>query len=672
MTATLHDFQRRAVDDVTASLRRGGRVVLVSPTGTGKTVMAAAICREFGGRILWMTHRRELVMQAAGHLRSVGLCVGTMPSLTPAVEHPVTVASVQTLVRRDARAADLVVVDECHHVAAASYRKVLDHFDGVPVLGLTATPERLDGRGLGDAFDTLYETGKVREMIDMGYLAEPDIYAPPGPDTHGVRTIGGDFDRRAVSARMQGRLVGDVIEHWKQHARGKATLLFAVNVAESRRMERAFLRAGVTAVHVDAHTSTARRDEVFRAFRARSIEVVCNVELVTEGFDFPDLECVIIARPTQSVALYMQMVGRVMRTAEGKSGAVVIDHAGNFDRCGDPTEGREWTLDGVQGEPKTGLRRRRCQQCFRVLKAGQADCPSCGWSRQAASKDGPDWEAGDLVLRSKSSSRRAPFADREAVWDALRALAERGGMGLEWCRQEFAKTFGQPTLDAQGRLSKTAQRVCTRCGKAFDQRPDEPRGNFDRRSKCLRPECGKEPKACARCGVTFGPRPNESRDTYVKRTTCSVKCWRGSISASVIKHGIAPKKCVVCDAEFGIGQGESRFDFARRKTCAASCRYKTRRPKAKRCRVCGVEFRIRPDERSIDFNRRMTCSLDCRTRSRGRSPDRFVIKYDTRPKPCSKCGKAMRIRGSEKARDFERRRTCGTDKCRKRRREVMA
>jgi DNA repair protein RadD len=223
--------------------------------------------------------------------------------------------------------ADIIVVDEAHHVRARTYMRILELYPNAIVIGLTATPVRGDGRGRGNVFEVPVECPSVAELIDAGYLVGTKVYAPSLPDLRGVRVERDDYVEAQLAQRMDNaKLVGDAVEHWLRFAERRQTVVFATTVAHSLHIRDEFRRAGVLAEHIDGTTPTEERDAILARLAAGQVEVVCNAMVLTEGWDQPSVSCLVLARPTKSLGLYRQMVGRALRPAPGKTDALILDH----------------------------------------------------------------------------------------------------------------------------------------------------------------------------------------------------------------------------------------------------------------------------------------------------------------------------------------------------------
>lgn len=375
----LRDYQHSAIQETFRSWHCGDRRALLQlPTGGGKTVIFAEITRQFvvkGSRVLVLVHREELLRQSIAKLQQV--CQGEVGAIkagypeTPLA--PIQVASVQTLVKRpiDLEQFDLVIVDEAHHAAAGTYQAILEACPNAYHLGVTATPKRLDGKGLSDLFDCLIPGPSVRELIEQGHLSQYRMFAPAAAiETKGVRSLGGDFNVGQLrQAALADGVMGAIVPSWLELAQGKQTVVFCVDIEHSQSVCEAFLEQGIVAAHLDGTIPTDERRNVLGAFRDRKITVLTNCGIISEGLDIPGIEAVQILRPTQSVSLYLQQIGRALRPVEGKEYAIVVDHTTNWVEHGLPDDEREWSLDGTEKRQRQHLERsqngevREIEQC---------------------------------------------------------------------------------------------------------------------------------------------------------------------------------------------------------------------------------------------------------------------------------------------------------------------
>lgn len=389
----LRDYQTDLIARVRQSLAAHRAVICQAPTGAGKTALAvymmgAAQRRGIGS--MFVVHRNELVEQTSAALWEQNLQHGLIQSGRSISRMPAQVASVQTLVRRTHKyePPGLVIVDEAHRAAADTYRRVLDAYPSAKVVGLTATPQRTDGRGLDHLFTDMQCGPSVRWLIDEGYLSDYRIFGPDprgaAVDLSGVRTRAGDWAKDDLEAAMdRPSITGDAVAHYKRHAMGKRAIGFCVTVNHSRHTCAAFNAAGIPAEHMDGGTPKTERQAILDRFRRGVTWVLFNVELAVEGLDVPAAEALIMLRPTQSVIVHLQAIGRVMRAAPGKPHAIILDHVGNCLRpgLGLPDDDREWSLAGREkrkrGEVEPTTPVTVCKSCFAIFRPAPV-CPHCG------------------------------------------------------------------------------------------------------------------------------------------------------------------------------------------------------------------------------------------------------------------------------------------------------
>lgn len=451
----LRDYQSRAVDAVRDAYRGGARApLLVAPTGAGKTVMfsyIASTTANRGKRVLILAHRRELIRQASRKLRETGVQHGIIAPGHTATRDLVQVASVQTLGRRlqDPRydTPDLIVIDEAHHAVAGQWATVCAAYPKARLLGVTATPERLDGRGLGldagGAFDAMVLGPSVAELVEAGFLTPSRVFAPAeAPDLSGIRTRGGDYETGALAeAMVKPQIVGDAVNHYARHANGLPAILFSPSVAHSEAMAKAFCAAGFRAVSASGASEASVRDAAINGLGTGAVQVLCACDLVSEGLDVPAVASVILMRPTKSLGLFLQQVGRGLRPAPGKTHLLILDHSGNTLRHGLPETPREWSLEGRKkpaGKKDIVPPARQCPQCFAVF-APVAACPSCG-AVFPVSKREIEHVEGDLVeidgerlARLRSAPLHSLLAGATSEQD-LKLIAKARGYHPKWVR----------------------------------------------------------------------------------------------------------------------------------------------------------------------------------------------------------------------------------------------
>jgi len=388
MSFQLREYQSDLIGQARAQIRAGQRsVLMVAPTGAGKTALAAYMLGTASGRgnrCWFMVHRRELIVQSSRTFDKVGIPHGIVSAGFSADRRAgVQIASVQTLTRRigSVPPPDMIVWDECHHIASSSWASIFSMFPDVIHVGLTATPCRLDGRGLGDWFNVMVEGPTTKWLIENNFLSPYKMFAPTVPDMAGVHTRGGDYVTKEAASKMdRPSITGDAIQHYRRLCDGKRAIVFASSIEHSKNVVAQFQANGYAAAHLDGSTDRAIRDKTLRDFEAGHIKIVSNVDLFGEGFDLPAIEAVILLRPTQSTGLYLQMVGRGLRTADGKENAVILDHAGNVFRHGLPDEVREWNLNAKPKKKRERDEAPKVQMCEECFFSGEpfSVCPVCG------------------------------------------------------------------------------------------------------------------------------------------------------------------------------------------------------------------------------------------------------------------------------------------------------
>ena len=463
----LRPYQVQAIDDVERAIETGRRRVLaVAPTGSGKTVIGAEIIKtavDNCKRVLVLAHTREIIRQTSLKLYGYGIQDHGIiqAGLVSNPERPVQVASIQTLWTRAMRLermplppADLLIVDECHHTPAETYRKIIAEYPNAVLLGMTATPCRGDGRGLGNIFDIIVETPQVAELIEQGFLVRTRVYAPTDPDLRGVETRVGDYVELQLAGRMdRDSLVGDIVSHWHRYGERRKTVCFAVNVAHSIHIRNEFLKSGVKCEHVDGSTPKPERDAALARLASGETELITNCMVLTEGWDLPAVSCGVLARPTRKMGLFRQMIGRLLRPAPGKFNAIVLDHSGAVFRHGFVEDAVEWTLDPERRSESPAHAARlaaghhsrlvECTSCGSVRTAGEP-CGHCGFLPQRPPR-AIVFGDGDLgLVDRKSGAVRSAFDPHERMrWLAMLYFIERErGYRRTWARVNYREKFG--------------------------------------------------------------------------------------------------------------------------------------------------------------------------------------------------------------------------------------
>lgn len=463
---TLRPYQHLVLDEAHQHARE--RPILVCPTGSGKSVIGA----EVGFRVvhherqlLWLVHRRELVEQAVEHLQTRGLDVGVIMSGESARPRaPVQVASTQTLQRRETPRAHVLVYDEVHHSTAKGNQNILTRPEVQSMLwvGLTATPARLDGTGLREAgWGHLVQGPSVRELIAQGHLSPYKYFAPVTPDMRGVTKRGGDYAKGEAAERM--KIVGDAVDLYRQFLTDGKALGFCVTVEHSQRVAKQFSDSGIPALHLDAKTSATERSEGVERFRAGEVRVLCNVGLFDEGFDAPDCDGVLLMRPTRSLVVARQQVGRALRPAPGKEHAVILDMAGNWSRVGLPDEHIEWSLDGKAKRQAEQQPWRTCPGCWAIIPVHARVCPECGRQQVPVRRRDVRHQRGvlrEIQQRLREENADRPVGDRrELYWRCLMRARGRGWR-IKRARLDYLRASG---YGVDGRLRDLEEAARTGC-----------------------------------------------------------------------------------------------------------------------------------------------------------------------------------------------------------------
>jgi superfamily II DNA or RNA helicase len=466
----LRDYQINAISNLRDSLRHHRRVCLQLPTGAGKTRIAAEIASlasDKGHGVMFLATRRELIHQAAIAFQKEGLSVGKVMAGERSNTHAnIQICSMDTVHARVVRgsgklvlpAAKLVIADEAHLFITRARQEVLSLWPGAALIGLTATPIRGDGRGLGQVFDDLVLGPSIRELTDQGHLVPVRYFAPSKPDLSKIRLDkDGDYQQKELTKRMnQPKLVGDIIDNWKRLASDRQTVVFCTSIAHSIAVCEAFCAAGIKAEHIDAETPNDHRAAILARVESGATQVVCNVFVMSYGLDIPSLSCAVIARPTKSLGLYMQSVGRILRPFPGKVDAMVIDHSGAVEENGFIDAFIPWSLDGDVKIKDAILKEQQaakepaqieCSVCHAVFVARHV-CPSCGHEMVRAGKPLPvvqaDLEEIKAPKMTAAEKRNAThdWPTKIAFIGGLKTLAAEQGKKDGWVAHKYREFYG--------------------------------------------------------------------------------------------------------------------------------------------------------------------------------------------------------------------------------------
>ena len=437
---SLRPYQQAAVDQVRDSFRAGRRrPLLVAPTGSGKTVTfsyVTASAAAKGNRTLILVHRAELLEQCHRALNSMDVPHGLIAAgLTPERHQLTQIASVQTLIRRFDRvvAPDLIVIDEAHHATAGAWASVLKQYPDARVLGVTATPQRLDGKGLGEVFDDLIRGPEVADLIEQNFLARPIYYAPKTVSMDGVRTTAGDYNRADLAERMdRPTITGDAVTHYRKYCDGQPCIVFCTGIKHAEHVAAAFNAEGYRFQVIDGTLSKDERARRVLDLSSGALQGLVSVDIVSEGFDLPCVSVAILLRPTASLSLHLQQIGRVLRPSPGKQRAVILDHVGNCRRHGLAEEIRDWSLDGIKRKTKRGPQddvasTRQCPQCFAVHTPSPA-CPQCLHVYEIKDRipDVVDGELEELKARQQVRERKREQGTAQTLEDLIKVGKARG------------------------------------------------------------------------------------------------------------------------------------------------------------------------------------------------------------------------------------------------------
>jgi len=374
----LRDYQTETIDNIYHSIRQGHRSIMVQqPPRTGKTLIMAEIARRAtakGNRVLFVVHRKEIVDQARETFKNQSVNMRL-----------VTMGMVQTLTRRVDKLdkPTIIFVDEAHHVLAKSYMRILERFPDATRLLFTATPIRLSGEGFDGVADDLIIGKPIDWLIENNYLAPIDYYAPSGIDSKQLKVKrSGEFDEKSIEQALKPKIYGDVVATFKKLSKDKQAIAYTYNVNSAIKLADTFSHNGITAKYVTGKTPKDERDAIVDNYRNGKIQVIANPMIFTEGIDLPNVDTVIMLRPTQSLSLYLQFAMRSMNPRKGKT-AIIIDHVGNVNRFGLPTDNREWNLIGTDKRTKhasaSTVSVTTCQFCFAVFeRKNLTHCPVCG------------------------------------------------------------------------------------------------------------------------------------------------------------------------------------------------------------------------------------------------------------------------------------------------------
>jgi len=468
----LRPYQIKALDDTRAALRESKKVILTMPTGSGKTAVAKVMIENAiskGLRAAFVVDRLSLLDQTCGVFEAAGLEYGVMQG-----DHYLTdyskqfqICSAQTIARRGIGSFDLLIWDESH----VMYRGLLGNLkdsNGTYFVGLTATPWT---KGLGKYWEKLVTGPSSEELMKDGFLSQYKAYGPGKPDLSNVRISAGDYNKKDLSkATDKKEITGDIIDHWFLHAKERRTVVMAVDIAHAEHITEEFKKRDIKADVVHSFRKQHENQKSLIDFKDGTTQVLCSVDMISRGFDMPQADCLIIARPTKSLNYHIQAIGRILRPCEGKEFALILDHAGNIERLGFPDDEFDMVLDkggkkrkmmcpfcGWEGSAnldekcpicnlqtiakKSSSKEKLptpCSNCKTLFRG--KECPNCGHERKRQSNVGTKEEM--LIEMQKGRHGATPRVDKEVIFAKLLAGARVVGFKDGWAKYQYRNYFG--------------------------------------------------------------------------------------------------------------------------------------------------------------------------------------------------------------------------------------
>lgn len=438
----LYPDQAELVERTRAAMRQHKAVLLQLATGGGKTVLAAHMVHRSmakGTRSMFLVPRRELLRQTSETFLRYDIAHGIQAAgYNPNPFMPVQIATTGTLARRldHAPKADVVFVDEAHF-GASEQASIIAHYRqrGAWIVGLSATPTKLSGKGLDDTYDHMECGPPIGDLIAMGRLSGYRMFAPSHPDLSGIATVAGDYAKGQLASRMESDrvLTGDAVKHYADHALGRLCIAYCTSVLHAQIVADAFRTAGIAAASIDGGMGDDQRARIIKAFARRELLVLTNCELLTFGFDLASaagmdvtVEALADLRPTKSVALQLQKWGRALR--KKAYSALIFDHAGNVEHHGMPDDDRDWTLAGMERKEKApgdaASAVRQCPACYFCHRPAPV-CPNCGSVYPVQSRMVEQID-GDLHEITESRKKRQDQGRAQTVADLIKLGHARG------------------------------------------------------------------------------------------------------------------------------------------------------------------------------------------------------------------------------------------------------
>ena len=418
-------------------MNNNSKPLVCMPCGSGKTVLFASMAQssQAKGKTVWfLVHRQELLNQTIETFKRFNIPLKTI--------HIGMVISVANHLDKYP-APDFIIFDEAHFSAAGTWQKIINAFPNAKIVGLTATPCRLDGKPLGSIYDDLIVGISTHELIEQGYLAPYKYFAPVVTDLSALKRKGNDFDAESATELLSTKAVfGDVIKHYREYADGLQAICYCASIKHSEAMAAEFQTEGINAVHFDGNTPGPTRADIIAKFRSGDIKILCNVDLISVGFDVPDCHCCILLRPTMSTALFIQQSMRALRPQLNKT-AIILDHVNNYERHGLPDDDREWSLSApiksrASYREDGKLIVRQCPECYFTYKTACV-CPNCGYKAELTRQEIKNIKEIRLQEIKQNARERATAAIKDKDISECHSLSEI----MAWCKQNGKKAgFG--------------------------------------------------------------------------------------------------------------------------------------------------------------------------------------------------------------------------------------
>lgn len=445
----LRNYQEHAISELRSFVSLGlKKVIMALPTGAGKSIIFGQIIKnalEKEKIVLWLVHRRNLVYQMRDVLQEFDIKCGLiMAGNDSDTKLPIQLCTIQTLHRRLQLAdpfsnrffidADLVLIDEGHRSLSKTYLNLIKMYQDKTIISCTATPMRADGRGMGEVYDAIAYIAGVKELTDKGYLSPARYFAPATPNLKGVNIAMGDYVVKQLAEKVNKQKInGDIVDNWLKNGENRNTLVFCVNVKHSIAVKDEFIKNGVNAEHLDAKSTDEERDDVFSRMENGDTKVICNVGLYQEGLDVPSVSCVVMARPTKSMGLYRQCLGRGLRVFPGKKDTLIFDHGGTIEEHGFLEDKIMWHLSGKDlawkkpKKSKSEPRPVKCKACHEIF-IGLKSCPVCGTELKKFGKKIKGTDAKLIELKAKRKlNKTASWIEKRQFMGMLKYLENKHG-----------------------------------------------------------------------------------------------------------------------------------------------------------------------------------------------------------------------------------------------------